>query len=113
MVPILKFYTRQFIYYMTIIDNKTKNPRTISYDKAVDNNTFEQDMEDMKSQSTQPPSVTGNNSVSGSTPDLESDDDVLQNAHQMGIAQDADLEHPKELNIAKDVDDAEEFQRTH
>jgi len=94
------------------MDDKAKKIKTVSYDKEVDNDTFAQDMEDMKNQSSQSPSVTGSDSVSGTTPDLESDDDVLQNAHQMGIAPDADLEHPKELNIAKNIDDAEKLRRT-
>ncbi len=96
--------------------NKTNKPTVISYDKPVDNGTYKQDMEEMAQEdnsSLQSPSVRGSNSVSGSTPDLESDDDTLQNVHRMGIAIDADLEHPKELNIAKNMDDAEEYYRTH
>jgi len=57
------------------------------------------------------PSVRGNNSISGSTPGLESDDDVLQNAHQMGIAPNADFQNPKPLNIAEDINNAEKSRR--
>jgi len=90
--------------------DRTKKIETESYDKAVDNDTFTQNMLQMKKRtnsSPQSPGERGSNSVSGLTPSPDSDDDVLQNAHQMGIAPDADLEHPKELNIAKDVADAE------
>ena len=59
------------------------------------------------------PASAGEASESGSTPDPESDDDVLANAHDMGIALGEDEEHPKELNIADDIDKAEEYQRTH
>lgn len=94
----------------TNIQDKTKKPKVETYDKPVDNGTFKQDMEELQENATSslnPPSVSGSNSISGSTPDLESDDDVLQNAHRMGIAPDADFENPTELNIAKDVHDAE------
>lgn len=59
------------------------------------------------------PNVRGSESISGSTPGPESDDDVLQNAHEMGIAPDADLEHPTELNIEKDMSDADLYRQTH
>jgi len=89
---------------------------TSSLNTAVDNNTFQQDMKELDieaNQSTMSPGQRGSNSVSGSTPDPESDDDVLENAHQVGIAPDADLENPTELNIAKDVAESEEYLRTH
>ncbi len=59
------------------------------------------------------PNVRGSNSISGSTPDPESDDDVLQNAHEMGIAPNADLEHSTELNIEKDMNEADLYRQTH
>lgn len=101
---------------MTKKNNKIYKPTILSYDKPVDNDTFKQDIEEMNQEdnsSLKSPSVRGENSVSGSTPDLESDDDTLQNAHRMGIAPDADLEHPTDLNIAKDINDAEEYHRKH
>lgn len=88
---------------------------TVSYDKPLDNDTFSQDMEELKKKansSVESPGERGANSVSGSTPDPESDDDVLQNAHNMGIAPNADLEHPTELNTAKDIDTAEKNRGT-
>lgn len=59
------------------------------------------------------PSVVGEQSISGDMPDPESDDDVLENAHMMGLALDEDEEHPKPLNIASDVQKAEEYRKTH
>ncbi len=100
---------------MTDIHDKTKKPIVETYDKPVDNGTFKQDMEELKEKansSLESPSERGSNSISGSTPALESDDDVLQNAHQMGIAPNADFEHSTELNIAKDIDDAEKSRKT-
>ncbi len=51
--------------------------------------------------------TTGEGSISGSNPDLESDDDVLKTAHESGLYQSADDEHPQELNIAQQVQNAE------
>jgi hypothetical protein len=59
------------------------------------------------------PQMQGEESISGSMPDLESDDDVLKSAHEMGIGLSENYEHPKELDIAKDVNKAEEHVRTH
>jgi hypothetical protein len=76
---------------------------------------LQKDMEELKQKansSVESPSERGNKSISGSTPALESDDDVLQNAHQMGIAPNADFEHPTELNIAKDINNAERSRKT-
>ncbi len=56
---------------------------------------------------------TGTQSESGSNPDLESDDNMLDNEHDVGLANDADEDNPKPLNIGHDVNDAEEFHRTH
>lgn len=54
------------------------------------------------------PSVKGEQSVSGDMTDPASDDDVLKNAHDVGIALDEDSENPQELDIAEDVEEAEE-----
>jgi hypothetical protein len=55
----------------------------------------------------------GEESVSGDMPDPDSDDDTLENSHKMGLRLKEDEEHPQELDIASDIDKAEEFQRTH
>lgn len=51
---------------------------------------------------------TGEESISGSAPDPESDDDTLKAAQDAGLYQDADDEHPAELGIAEEVKKAEE-----
>jgi len=84
--------------------------------KPTDNDTYTQDIADLENKSntsTKSPNKRGSQSVSGSNASPGSDDDVLENAHQIGIATDADLENPKPLNLAKDVADAEEYRRTH
>jgi len=90
--------------------------KTFSLNKKVDNDTFKKDIDELQSKansSPTSPSMRGGNSVSGSTPLPKSDDDTLQNAHQMGIAPNSDLEHPTELNLAKDIKSAEEYRKTH
>ena len=47
---------------------------------------------------------TGEQTISGSTPNPESDDNTLDAAHQAGLYEDQDEEHPGELNIAKEVE---------
>lgn len=59
------------------------------------------------------PQGEGEDSMSGSMADLESDDDVLMAAHMMGLGLSEDYEHPKELNIARDMEKAEHYKMTH
>ena len=99
---------------MTHLNDKTNQQITKSYDKPVDNGTFEQDMDELErkaNSSLKSPSDRGIREISGSTPDPESDDDVLENAHAMGIAPNADFENPTELNLAKDIEEAEKLRR--
>jgi hypothetical protein len=52
---------------------------------------------------------SGEIDISGSTPDLESDDDTLETAHQAGLYEDATDEVPTApVGVAKEVEDAEE-----
>lgn len=60
-----------------------------------------------------PPSVLGEQSISGDMPDVEADDDVDRAAHEMGIGLDSDSQNPQELNIGGDIDKAEEYKRSH
>jgi hypothetical protein len=88
----------------------------ISLDTEVDNGSLQQDLEhleDAANTSVASPNLRGSQSLLGTEPDPESDDDVLQNTHEMGIAPDADLSTVTPLNLAKDVTDAEEYRRTH
>ena len=59
------------------------------------------------------PQEFGEESVSGSMPDPESDDDMLENAWKMGLYTKDDEEHPQELNIAKEIEKAEKYKLTH
>lgn len=63
----------------------------------------------------QEPSTQGEQSVSGSMPDPTSDDDTQANAHGVGeqLGEDDEEENPEELDIARDIDEAEEYKRTH
>ncbi len=54
---------------------------------------------------------SGEGSLSGETADLESDDDMLENAHDMGLYKADDGEHPQELNVAAEVQKAEDSRR--
>ncbi len=94
--------------------NQLDDNQLQSLNKPTDNDTFAQDMqelENLSNSSTKSPNRRGSESISGSNPAPQSDDDTLQNAHYMGIAPDADLENPQELNIAKDIDNAEELRQ--
>lgn len=66
--------------------------------------------EDMHASDTQP-YEQGEQSVSGSSP--EADDDTLANAQAVGMQLGEDEEHPQELDIARDVDAAEQSLRDH
>ena len=46
---------------------------------------------------------SGNASISGTTPDPESDDDSLKAAQDMGLYKDQDEEHPGELGIDQEI----------
>lgn len=54
----------------------------------------------------------GEQSISGTTPDPTADDDTLAAAQAVGTQMDEDTEHPKELDIAGDIDKAEQDLRT-
>jgi hypothetical protein len=82
------------------------------------NSDFETKMPDISNQNetldeSETPAVKGEQSVSGDMPDPSTDDDALNNAHDMGIALEEDPENPKELDIGSDIDEAEEYQKTH
>jgi hypothetical protein len=91
----------------------SKRSDMVSLNTPVIKGTFNQDMKELKKKansSVNSPNERGSHSVSGSTPGPESED-VLKNVHDVGIAPNADSEHPTELNIAKDIDTAEKKSR--
>lgn len=67
--------------------------------------------DDLKHQSPIKVAQENDDAISGDTPDLESDDDTLENAHDMGLYKKDDGAHPQELNIAEEVMKAEENRR--
>lgn len=46
---------------------------------------------------------SGEQTISGTNADLESDDNTLDAAHEAGLYEDQDEEHPGELGIDKEV----------
>ncbi len=60
-----------------------------------------------------PPSVVGETSNSGDMPDPDSDNNTLENVQNMGMQQDEDSENPKPVDLGRDVDEAEEYLKTH
>lgn len=61
----------------------------------------------IKPDDVKPPSVKGEESISGDTPDPESDDDVLDAAHKTGLYTESDEDHPHEVDLANEVEEAE------
>lgn len=63
----------------------------------------------------QQPENLGGQSVSGSNPDPTSDDDTQANAHGVGeqLGESENEENPQEIDIGRDVDEAEEYLRNH
>ena len=59
----------------------------------------------------QTPQIQDEDSVSGSTPSTASDDNVLDNAHDMGLYNDTNEENPKPLNIAEEIEKDEKAHR--
>lgn len=59
-----------------------------------------------------PPSVLGEQSVSGEMADPESDDDTLLNAQHVGLQVGADYDNPQELNTAEDVAEGERLHKS-
>lgn len=57
----------------------------------------------------------GEESVSGSAPSPDSDNDLLENAHAVGeqLEESDSMEHPEEIDIARDINEAEEYIKTH
>lgn len=59
-----------------------------------------------------PTDVLGELSISGDTPDPESDDDVLLVSQQYGLRLKEDYDNPQPLNTAADVEEAEKLRRS-
>jgi hypothetical protein len=85
----------------TNADISTPNPQEILLDELDE------------SPPTEPYSVDelGELSISGSTPATTSDDNVLDNAHDVGLYTDANEEEPAELDISEQFAQAEKLHK--
>lgn len=90
--------------------NEAVNQSSLSDSKAPGSPTPSSD--DINSM-TKPPHIVGEQSISGDMPDPDSDDSVDAAANQMGIGLSNNTENPAELDIASDIDKAEEYNKTH
>ncbi len=87
-------------------DGNTTQPDVISLDQL--------EQEEKPKKSFASPQMEDEQSVSGSMPDPESDDDVLANANTMGLQRGETFNSlPQELNIAHDLDSNEKNAHTH
>jgi hypothetical protein len=82
-----------------VITSPSTNLPVLDQDEAAGNDTLSVPVS---------PAVSGEQSVSGDMPDPTSDDDTLSNAQAMGFQMDEDIEHPQELDMARDIDLAEQ-----
>jgi hypothetical protein len=82
-----------------VITSPSTNLPVLDQDEAAGNDTLSVPVS---------PAVSGEQSVSGDMPDPSSDDDTLSNAQAMGFQMDEDIEHPQELDMARDIDLAEQ-----
>lgn len=90
------------------IINHQEHPERNGNELSID--AFRNSTSDMNDDTRSPQDI-GETSVSGSIPDLESDDDMLENSHEVGLRLDEDEDNPQELNIAADVEAAEKLHR--
>lgn len=86
------------IKFSTIVSQKLP-PGTVQLDDTGEN---------FKDVGQVPPSIEGEESVSGSDPSPDSDDDTLANAQAVGEQLDETPEIVEDVDIARDVDAAEE-----
>lgn len=70
-------------------------------------------LDEIENQSPLSPDEVSENGVSGPTADPESDDDMLQNEHEVGLYTDADEDEAPELNIADQIEKAEKYHHDH
>lgn len=80
-------------------------------DDILSNDNLAFKNEDKKHEFTEKASADGEEALSGDAADLETDDDMLENAHDMGLYKGDDGAHPQELNLAGEVQKAEDNRR--
>lgn len=93
-------------------EEKTFNRNTLK-DESVGDDTPGFDGINTESAPYSHPENVGEQEVSGSTTDPNSDSNALDNAQAVGTQLDETPENPKELGIGEDIDKAEEYHRTH
>lgn len=76
-----------------------------------EDDTFAEDINEYVKKTPEGELDQGESEPGGDTPDPESDDDLLEAEHRIGHQPEEDLENPKPLNIAKDVEEAEKERR--
>ncbi len=84
---------------------KKNDPTIISLDKLLE--------EEKPKKGFTTPQIEGEESVSGSMPDPESDDDTLKNAHDMGLQRGENYDNSEPLDLSRDVDTNEKYQQNH
>lgn len=84
-------------------DVEDVQPSNIPEDTNIPHTPTSEDTIALKS-----PAVQGEESLGGSDPDPNSYSDTLKDAHKVGEQQKENLENPKEVNISRDVNSAEE-----
>ena len=75
-------------------------------DPIIDQKDLEKDHE-KKHEAVMSPQRKDEEGMDGSTPNLESDDNMLDAVHGVGLYPQADEEHPAELNLAAEIEQAE------
>ncbi|HVZ67655.1 MAG TPA: hypothetical protein VG917_05350 [Patescibacteria group bacterium] len=87
------------------MNDDNNNPTIVSLDDV------EKDLEEKKDP-TLSPERQDEQSISGSMPDPESDDDTLKNAQNVDEQYGESTEAPQEIDINRDVNEAEESIKT-
>lgn len=90
----------------------TYNPDTLRKASAGDDSPGSNNINTETAPYSHPENV-GEQEVSGSETDPNSDSDSLANAQAVGTQLDENSENPEELDIARDIDEAEEHIRSH
>lgn len=95
------------------IEDAALEGKTVNVQNAAGDDSPNSDRVNTLTAPYQHPENLGEQAANASASDPTSDDDMLQNAHAAGMQMDEDEEHPQELDIARDIDKAEEDLRTH
>ncbi len=95
----------------TVVANENAITNTSEFEEGTNEDPLTTEQGEFAAQES--PAEAGEQSVSGDMPTPDSDDDTLANAQAVGTQTEEDPEHPEELDIGRDIDEAEEYERTH